>query len=181
VIVADTKRKNQVILAEFDGPEDLLGAARRLRSAGYRKFDCHSPFPIHGMNSAMGDTRSHLGFIVGSVAAVALIGAYYMQMWMSAVDYRVIISGKPFNSFQAYTPVTFALTVLFSAFAAFIGSLLLNKLPRYYHPVFNSKNFERATDDAFFVSIESTDPKFDIERTRELLESIGGRNVEILE
>jgi hypothetical protein len=179
--MANAERKIQVLLAEFDGPEGLLDAAKLIRNAGYRDFDCHSPFPIHGMNAAMGVKRSYLGFIVGTAAALALGGAYYMQVWMSSIDYPVIISGKPLNSFQAYTPVTFALTVLFAAFAAFLGALVLNKLPRLNHPTFSSKNFERVTDDGFFMTIESTDPKFDLKKTRALLESIGGRNTEVLE
>ncbi len=171
----------QVMLAEFDGPEALLDAARVFRDAGYSDFDCHSPYPIHGMNSAMGVRRSSLGFIVGAFALVALSGAFYMQYWMSAVDYKIIISGKPFNSFQAYTPVVFALAVLVSAFAAFLGSMILNRLPRYHHPAFSSDNFAHVTDDGFFMSVESGDPKYDPRRTRELLQSLGGRNVEVLE
>jgi hypothetical protein len=173
--------KTQVLLAQFDGPEALLDAARVFRDAGYRNFDCHSPYPIHGMNSAMGVTRSPLGFIVGGGAAVGFAGAFLMQYWMSAVDYPVIISGKPLNSFQTYTPVVFALAVLLSAFAAFLGSLVLNRLPRYHHPVFSSANFERVTDDGFFMSVESSDPKYDPKKTRELLQSLGGKNVEVLE
>jgi hypothetical protein len=171
----------QIIVAEFDGPEELLDAARLVSRAGYTRFDCHSPFPINGMNSAMGVRRSRLGFIVGAFAAIGLLGAYYMQVWMSSVDYPVIISGKPFNSFQAFVPVTFALTVLLSAFAAFLGSLMLNRLPRYHHPLFDSENFARVTDDGFFLSIESSDPKFDPRRTREFLQSIGGKRLEVLE
>ncbi len=176
-----TSGLTKVILAEFDGPSALLDAARRVRDGGFTHFDCHSPYPIHGMNSAMGVKRSYLGFIVGASAAVALAGAYYMQVWMSAVDYPIIISGKPFNSFQAFTPVVFALTVLISAFAAFLGSIILNRLPRLNHPLFSSKNFDRVTDDGFFISIESSDPKFDAGRTAEFLKSIGGRQVEVLE
>jgi hypothetical protein len=179
--MAAKEKKMQVILAEFDGPEALLDAARVFRDAGYRNFDCHSPYPIHGMNSAMGDRRSPLGFIVGGAALIGLSGAFLMQYWMSSVDYPVIISGKPFNSFQAYTPVVFAVAVLLSAFTAFIGSMVLNHLPRFNHPVFNSRNFERVSDDGFFMTIESGDPKFDLKKSRELLQSLGGKNVEVLE
>ena len=170
----------QVMLAEFDGPDALLDAARVFRDAGYRDFDCHSPYPIHGMNTAMGVRRSPLGYIVGAAAAVGLSGAYLMQYWISSVDYPVIISGKPFNSFQAYTPVVFAVAVLLSAFTAFLGSMILNRLPRFNHPAFASRNFERVTDDGFFMSIESRDAKYDLRRTRELLQSLGGKNVEVL-
>jgi hypothetical protein len=179
--MARKETKMQVILGQFDGPEALLDAARGFRDAGYRKFDCHSPYPIHGMNSAMGVTRSSLGFIVGTVAAIGLLGAFYMQYWMSAVDYKVIISGKPFNSFQAFLPVVFAVAVLLSAFAAFIGSMVLNRLPRHNHPLFSSRNFESVTDDGFFMSVESGDLKYDLKKTRELLQSLGGTNVEVLE
>jgi len=179
--MAQKELKTKVMLARFESPEALLKGARAFRDAGYSKFDCHSPYPIHGMNSAMGVSRSYLGFIVGAVAAAALLGAFLMQYWMSAVDYKVIISGKPLNSFQAYTPVVFAVAVLLSAITAFLGSLILNRLPRHNHPLFSSKNFDRVTDDGFFISIDSNDSKFDIAKTRELLNSIGGKEVEVLE
>ncbi|MDH4155812.1 MAG: DUF3341 domain-containing protein [candidate division Zixibacteria bacterium] len=169
------------VLARFDDPGSLHKAAVKIREAGFSKFDCHSPFPIHGMDAAMGLKRSPLGWIVGLAAIVGTTSALALQWWTSSVDYPLVISGKPFFSFQAYVPVTFALGVLLSAFAALIAMLALNGLPRLFHPVFYSRQFEKVTDDAFFVSIEAEDPLFEVDKTRAFLEAIGGKNVEVLQ
>ena len=171
----------QGVLARFDGPSALIEAAKKVREAGYTKFDCHSPFPIHGMDAAMGLARSPLGWLVGLAAIIGTSGALALQWWTSAVDYKLVISGKPFFSYQAYVPVTFALGVLLAAFAALIGMLAINGLPRFHHPVFYSDRFTKATDDGFFVSIEADDPKFSPEQSKAFLESIGGADTEVLE
>lgn len=168
------------MLARFDSARALYHAAEQLRDAGYKKFDCHSPFPIHGMDKAMGLRRSPLGWIVGLAATIGAGAALLLQWWTMAVDYPLVISGKPFFAYQAYVPVTFGLGVLLSAFAALIGMLALNGLPRWNHPVFESENFETATDDGFFVSVESSDPNFDPEETGTFLKSMGGRDIEML-
>lgn len=174
-------KTTQAILAEFDNPAALLKAATVLRDAGYNKFDCHSPFPIHGMDKAMGLKRSPLGWMVGLAALAGTSGALALQWWTSTIDYPLVISGKPLFSFQAYVPVTFALGVLLSAATALIGMLALNGLPRYHHPVFYSDRFAKASDDGFFISVEINDKIFDVEQTRGLLEQSGGNNIEILE
>lgn len=178
--MARPNKNVQIILAEFDNVSDLLSAAAHVRDAGYKKFDCHSPFEIGGLNEAMGIKRSGLGYIVGLIAIFAIAGAYLLQWWTQVVDYPLVFSGKPFNSFQAYLPVTFALAVLFSGFTALFGMLALNKLPRYNHPLFSSKRFDKSGDDGFFISIDSRDPEFDPEKTKAFLESIGGKNLEVL-
>ena len=170
-------KKIGVMLAQFESPSALLDAAKKVRDAGYKKFDCHSPFPIHGMDGAMGLKRSPLGWIIGFAALIGTSGALALQWWTSSVDYPLVISGKPLFSFQAYVPVTFALGVLLSAFAALVGMLALNGLPRLFHPIFYSERFAAATDDGFFVSIESDDPLYDDVTTKGFLESIGGRNI----
>jgi hypothetical protein len=175
-----THNKTFGILARFDNPAKLIEAARKVRDSGYKKFDCHSPFPIHGMDQAMGLKRSPLGWMVGLAALIGTSGALALQWWTSTIDYPLNISGKPLFSYQAYVPVTFALGVLFSAVAALIGMLALNGLPRYHHPVFFSKKFSRVTDDGFFISIEADDSKFDEKQTAEFLRSIGGLDVEVL-
>ena len=174
------QNKIEGILAEFANPAALIKAAGKTRDAGYKKFDCHSPFPIHGMDKAMGLKRSPLGWIVGLAALFGTSAALGLQWWTSTVDYRLVISGKPFFSFQAYVPITFALGVLLSAFAALIAMLVLNGLPRLHHPIFYSNRFAKSSDDGFFISIEAGDPKFDTEKTKVFLESIGGTNPEIL-
>jgi hypothetical protein len=171
----------KTMIARFESTGELLHAAEKVRDAGYRDFDCHSPFPIHGMDQAMGLKRSPLGYIVGAMGAIGLIGALTLQWWTSTVDLPLEISGKPFFSFQAYVPVTFALTVLLAAFGAMFGMLALNQLPKLYHVLFNSKNFVRFSDDGFFVSIQASDPKYNDGDTRSFLEKIGGREIEIVE
>lgn len=168
------------LLADFESPANLLHAAEQVRNAGYKKFDCHSPFPVHGMDSAMGLKRSPLGWLVGLSALIGTSGALALQWWTSSIEYPLVISGKPFFSYQAYVPVTFALGVLLAAIAALVGMLALNGLPRYHHPVFYSKKIYQASDDSFLLSIEAADPQFDEAKTRAFLDSIGGKDVEVL-
>jgi Alternative complex III, ActD subunit len=155
------------ILAEFATPADLYHACERVRDAGFTRWDAHTPFPVHGIEGAMGIRRSPLGFV--------------LQWWVHATAYPLVISGKPYFAWPAYIPITFELGVLFAAFGAVFGMLGLNRLPMHHHPLFRSKVFERVTDDAFFISVESWDPRFDPAATRKLLESLGARSVELLE
>lgn len=177
-----TAAKEQIysVLAEFNSPAELLKAAGQVREAGYEKYDCHSPFPIHGMDAAMGLKRSPVGYIAGVCGVGAGLFGMWLQWWTSAVDYPLVISGKPFFSFQAFIIVTFGLTILGAAFGAVIGMLALNRLPQWFHGNFYSQNFTRFSDDAFFVSIEAGDPKFDADRVSSFLASIGGQNVEVV-
>ncbi len=174
------KDKVQGIIAEFENPAELISAAEKLRDSKYKKFDCHSPFPIHGMDDAMGEKRSPLGWIVGIIAFMGVTAGFALEWWTSTIDYPIVISGKPLFSYQAYGPVAFAVMVLTSAVAALIGMLLLNKLPRFHHPVFHSDRFAKVSDDAFFVSIEADGPQFDAANAQKFLEKIGGKNVELL-
>ncbi|MFC1725781.1 DUF3341 domain-containing protein [candidate division KSB1 bacterium] len=173
-------RKTFGIVAEFDGPQELLSAAEKVRDAGFKVFDCHSPFPVHGMDQAMGLKRSPLGYIVGFMAFCGLALGIHMQWYSNVIVYPFIISGKPVFSFQAYAPVGFGVAVLLGAFAAFFGMLALNKLPRFFHPVFYSDNFTKFSDDGFFISIDSNDQNFDNEKTAEFFMVIGGKNIEVL-
>lgn len=173
--------KPHLILAEFDNPGQLLHAAEALRDAKFTRFDCHSPFPIHGMDQAMGLKRSPLGWMVGLVSLSGAALGLTLQGWTSTIDYPIIISGKPFFSYQAFVPVTFGLAVLFGALTSFFGMLILNRLPRLHHPVFYSERFSRVTDDGFFVSIEGTDPLFDVESVEKLLQSIGAKHIDVID
>jgi hypothetical protein len=167
-------------LIEFDDGHDLFHACEVVRDAGYRDWDAHTPFPVHGLNTAMGLKPSKLPYIVFFAGLTGLGLAVLMQWWMNAVDYPYIISGKPFFSLPANIPIIFELTILLSAFAAFFGMMGINGLPRFHHPVFFSKHIHKATDDRFFISILSTDPLFSVEKTRSLLESLGGLRIEEL-
>lgn len=168
------------VLARFANPAELIEAARKVRDAGYEQFDCHSPFPIHGMDDAMGLKRSPLGFIVGGMTITGASLGMLLQWWTASIEYPLIISGKPFFSWQAFIIVTFALFVLFGAFGAVFGMFHLNRLPRLHHPLFYSDNFAKVTDDGFFVSIEVHDEKFDEKQTQQFLTSIGGVDVELV-
>jgi len=174
-------KKAQAIIASFDTPGKLLHAAEKVRDEGYTHFDCHSSFPIHGMDDAMGLKRSPLGFIVGSMAILGAVVGMGLQSWVTTVDYPLIFSGKPLLSWQAYIIITFAMFVLFGAFGAVFGMLFLNRIPRWHHPVFYSDRFARVTDDGFFISIEADDTKFDLKKTAAFLASIGGKDIETIE
>lgn len=175
-----TDAKIEGILAEFKDPAELLKAAKDLKDAGFKEYDCHSPFPIHGMDDAMAEKRSNLGWIVGPVAFIMVIAGFLFEGWTSVFAYPIVISGKPLFSYQAFGAVAFALMVLTSAFATLVGMLVLNKLPRFHHPVFYSEKFAKVSDDGFFVSITADDKQFDQEKTKKYLESIGGSGIELL-
>jgi hypothetical protein len=169
------------LLAEFPNPGALYHAAHETRKAGYQHFDTHSPFPIHGMDRAMGLGNSKLGYIVLGGTFTGLGLAIWLQWWTSAVDYPVNIGGKPFFAWEPSVPIMFELTILFSAFAAVFGMLALNGLPRPYNPLFYSERFARATDDGFFLHIAASDKRFDAEETARFLRSIGAQHVEVIQ
>ncbi len=168
------------IIAQFSSPATLIDAAKKVREAGYSSFDCHSPFPIHGMDDAMGLGRSPVGFIVGGMALLGAVIGFSLQTWVATSAYPLVISGKALFSWQAFIIITFALFVLFGAFGAVIGMFRLNKLPQFHHPLFYSDMLAKSSDDGFLVSIDASDPKFDEARTRAFLESIGAESIEIV-
>ena len=167
------------VLAEFDGPDALVAAAARIRDEGFRRWDAHSPFPVHGLERAMGIRPTVLPWLVLGAGIAGAAAALLLQWWTNAVDYPFLVSGKPYFSLPANIPVTFELVVLFAALAAFGGALVLNELPRFAHPLFTIRRFRRATTDGFFISIEASDPKFEPEAARQLLESVGATAVEV--
>ncbi len=169
------------VLGEFATPANLYHACERVRDAGFTRWDAHTPFPVHGLPKAMGLRRSQLPWIVLVMGLMGAAAGFGLQWWVHTTAYPLVISGKPFFTWPAFIPVTFELAVLFGALGAVFGMFGLNRLPMHHHPLFQSKVFERVTDDAFFISIESWDPRFDPSATRKLLESLGARSVELLE
>ncbi len=170
-----------LLLAEYDTPAAVMHAAEKVRDAGFTRWDVHTPFPVHGMDKAMGLPDSRLGWIVATMALIGFSTAVSLITWANVVSYPFIVGGKPAFSIPSYAPVCFELTVLLSAFGAVFGMFGLNKLPRHHHAVFESDRFRAVTDDKFFVSVEYADPKFDDVRTRELLESTKPNHIEIVE
>lgn len=166
------------VLAEYDTPGELLDAARKVRDAGYTEFDCYSPFPVHGIDEAMGIKRTILPLIVFGGGATGLLGGIFLQWWMNAYNWPWNIAGKPSWSIPANVPIMFEGTILFSVFAAFFGMWILNKLPQVWHPFFRSDRFAKVTDDAFILGIEAKDKRFDHAATTKLLKDAGALAVE---
>ncbi len=169
------------IIAEFGTAADILHAAQRVRDAGFRRWDVYTPFPVHGMDSAMGMKNSPVGWFafVGGVCGYTL--GMLMIWWMNAHDYPIIVGGKPmFSPFSAFPP-SYELTILLGSFGALLGMLFLNRLPRLYHPLLKNRRFALATHDRFFVVIETSDPKYSEAETRRLLESLGSTHIEMVE
>jgi hypothetical protein len=169
------------MLAEFDGPAGVYHAAEKVRDAGYSRWDVHTPFPIHGIEDAMGVRRTILPVIMALGAFTGVFGALLMQWWMTSVDFPLVVQGKPYDAWEPWTPVTFELGVLLSAFTALISMLALNGLPRYHHPLFHKDRFLRSGQDRFFICVEASDPKFDPHRTRRLRESAGALDIDLVE
>jgi len=169
------------VLAEFKTPADIYRACERVRDAGYTRWDAHTPFPVHGLEGAMGMKRSKLPWIILVMALGGAATGFLLQTWVHSIAYPLTISGKPHFAWPAYVPITFELGVLGGALAAVFGMFGLNQLPRHHHPLFESARFSRSSDDAFFISIESADPKFDATATSKLLEGVGAVHVELIE
>lgn len=165
------------VMAEFDNPNGLVAAARRTYEAGYRRINGYSPYPIEELWEAIGFHHTSLPLIVLIGGIVGGLAGFLMQYYLSVFDYPLNVGGKPFNSWPAFIPITFEMTILCAAFAAVFGMLALNKLPQPYHPVFNAPNFKLATRDHFFLVIEAHDPKYDHDEVVEFLKSLEPKEV----
>ena len=169
------------LLAEFEDVAAVVSAARKTRAAGYKVWDVHSPFPIHGIDAVIGIRPTILPWLVLAGGLVGLACGFGLQWFCNTVDYSIIVSGKPMLSFPADIPVIFECTVLFSALTAVFGMLGLNRLPLLYNPLFKSARFRRVTNDRFFIWIDETDAKFSETGTEEFLKSVGATSVERIE
>jgi len=170
--------KKYGLLAEFETPAAIMEAARRVRDAGYRCWDVYTPFPVHGMDEAMGLKNSKVGWFTFICGSAGFCLGMLMIWWMNAYDYAIVVGGKPLFSPIFAFPVSYECTILLGAFGSLFGMLILNRLPRLYHPLFKSQRFAKVTHDRFFIAIEAIDPKFDDADTRTLLESAGGKHIE---
>ena len=185
------------IIAEFETVNDIMHAAKKTRDEGYKHWDVHSPFPIHGIDAAIGIRPTILPWVVlacgltGTIVGLGLVLGTMATDWIDLPGlpgaaapirgYRFLISGKPFNSLPAFIPVIFETTILLSAFGAVFGMLIMNRLPKLANPLLKSMNFRRSTADRFFIEVQARDRRFDKDKTAEFLKGLGAVSVDLIE
>ena len=176
-----TSGKPYALVAEFETPASAMHAAEMIRDAGYKRWDVHTPYPVHGMDGAMGLRNSKVGWFtfLGGTSGFSL--GMLMIWWMGKVDYALPVGGKPLFSPIFAFPVSYELTILLGAFGTLFGMMLLNRLPRHYHPLLKYPRFRNATHDRIYIAIECADPRYSDSETRRLLESTGSRHIEVVE
>lgn len=179
--VASTSNQSWGVLAEYHTAAEIYHACEKVREAGYDHWDAHTPFPVHGLDKAMGLSASKLPWISLVTGLTGTATALLLQWWVSTWEYPLVISGKPMFSLPAFVPIMFELSILFAAFGTLFGMLAINKLPRWEHPLFHVPRFDRVTDDRFFISIEASDSRYDAEQTMQLLRDSGAAHVEVVE
>lgn len=169
------------LMAEFDTPAAAMSAAEKIRDEGFERWDVFTPYPVHGMDKAMGLKNSKVGYFsfIGGVTGYAT--GMLMIWFMNKIDYGIPVGGKPlFSPFSAFPP-SYELTILFGAFGSLLGMLFLNRLPRLHHPLLKHRRFALATHDKFFIVVECSDPKYREAEIRKLLESAGCKRMELVE
>jgi hypothetical protein len=172
-----TKPPIHGVMAEFHSPESVLAAARKAQTEGFTKMDAYTPFPVEGLSEAVGFPKTRMPWLIffGGLAGAA--GGYLLQFWTAAIAYPLNVGGRPYNSIPYFVPITFESMILLAALTATFGMIILNGLPQPYHPVFNVKRFQFASQDRFYLCIEAEDPKFDRAGTAQYLESLGAEAV----
>jgi hypothetical protein len=165
------------VMAEFNDAQALMDAANAARKQGYTQMDAYSPFPIHGLDEAIGFHESLMSKLVLGAGIAGGAGGFFMCWYANVIAYPKNIGGKPYNSWPAWIPITFECTILLAALTAVFGMIAINGLPMPYHPVFNVNRFAHASRDKFFLAIEATDPQFDVLGVRKFLHTLGPREV----
>jgi hypothetical protein len=166
------------LIAEFDNPAGIMHAAESVKNAGYKRWDVFTPFPVHGMDRAMGLRNSKVGWFSFLGGVTGYTCGMLMIWWMNAHNYPIIVGGKPMFSPYGAFPPSYELTILFGSFGAVMGMLFLNRLPRLHHPLLKHKRFALATHDRFFLVVETTDLKFSPDATRTLLQALNPISLE---
>ncbi|TFH31830.1 MAG: DUF3341 domain-containing protein [Myxococcales bacterium] len=188
--MANPTKTPALYLAEYDTPNAIARAAMKVRDAGYQNWDCHTPYALHGMDEAMGLKPTRIGVISFIFGMLGVATAVFMIQYANAFSfdflnlgsgYPLVVGGKPPGAFPSMVPIMFELGILLCGFATLFGLLHLIKLPMHHHPIFESDRFEAASDDKFFISIEAGDQKFDLERTKALLEATNPTYLELVE
>ena len=169
------------MVAEFRTAASVLHAAEKVRDAGFSKWDVFTPFPVHGMDRAMGLKNSKVGWFSFIGGVTGYCTGMIMIWWMNALDYPIVVGGKPMFSPHSAFPPSYELTILFGAFGSLFGMLFLNRLPRLHHPLLKNKRFSLVTHDRYFIVVECDDPKYSEIETRKLLEQAGSPHIEVVE
>ena len=188
--MANQTKKPALYLAEYGTPNAIARAAMRVRDAGYQKWDCHTPYAMHGMDEAMGLKPTRIGYISSIFGMLGLATAVFMMQCTNAFSfnllnigagYPLVVGGKPPGAFPSMVPIIFELGILVCGLSTLFGLLAIIKLPRHNHPIFESERFEAASDDRFFISIEVGDQKFNLDGTKALLEATDPISLELIE
>lgn len=166
------------VAGEFDGPSEIIEAAHKAREAGYTKIEAYTPFPVHGLTDAIGFEESKIKWIIFWSGVFGAIAGFGLQMWVLMVAMPVNAGGKPYFSWPAFIPVTFECMVLCASFGAVLGMLGLNGLPQPYHPIFEAKRFNLASQTKFFLVIEANDPMFDSREALDFFRRVGAKDAE---
>lgn len=169
------------LVAQFDSVEAIRQAAERTRQAGYTRTDAYTPFPVEGLDEDLGLRPTNLGWVVLVVGLLAGLGGFFMQWWAATSYYPINVGGRPLNSWPNWIIIMYEITILSAGLTAGIGMILRNGLPRPYNSIFNTPGFEQASRDKFFLAIEATDPRFDLDQTRAVLEALGPERVSEVE
>jgi len=165
------------VMAEYANEHDVVEAAKRIHSLGYRKMDAYSPFPVHGLDTAIGRRRTKLPLLIFAAGITGTFAGFGMQIFAAAIHYPQNIAGRPYVSWPMQIPIAFELTILFASLTAVFAMLALNGFPMPYHPTFNVPQFERASDNSFFLCVESTDDQFDVAKLKEAFESTDAKGI----
>jgi hypothetical protein len=173
----DPRSKIYGVMGEFESAKELIRAAAKTREAGYKKMDAYAPYPVEGLSEALGLRRNLVPLLTLLGGLGGGLTGFGFQYWVNVLSYPMNIGGRPLNSWPAFIPVTFELTILGASTFAVFGMLALNKLPHPHHPVFNVERFARASTDRFFICIEATDPKFSVTESTRFLQSLNAQHV----
>jgi hypothetical protein len=177
MLTRDTGPKHYGMVAEFRHADQILAAAHRARENGYTRMEGYTPFPVHGLSEALGFQEARVPWVVFAGGLMGAMGGLALQVYVSVFDYPLNVGGKPLLSLPAFIPVTFECTILLAALGAFFGMFAMNGLPKPYHPIFSAPNFERASQDRFFLCIEARDPMYDADEARAFMETLGAESV----
>ncbi len=162
----------------FDTPDEIIAAAEKVQSEGYTKYDVNTPYPVHGMDSAMKLPMSRLPYVAMVVGITGMFLALFFMWWTNSVDYPLVIGGKPYFAFPAYVPIMFEVTVLSASIATVVTMIaIVFKFPNNSHPLMDTEYMKNVSVDKYGISIAADDPKFDFDKVKSLLESLGAKNI----